>query len=348
MQSPLVGIIANPVSARDIRRVVANASSLQIADRANIVLRALAALAAAGVTDVVMMPDIGGIRSYVMRGIEHSRRCGETRFPRLSFLEMPVSGTVEDTRRAARLMSAAAVAVIVVLGGDGTHRAVVTECGTVPIAGISTGTNNAFPLHREPTITGLAAGLAAAGKIPKEIAYSFNKKIEVALDGGTPEIALVDVALVTDRYLGARAIWRSETIRELFVTFADPEVIGLAAIAGLLEPIARDEPGGMMVRLAPPALAPTVVHAPIGPGLVEPVGVENWRRMPAGIPFTPTLAAGAVALDGERELVFDAHQALAVTVIDNAFRTVDVSAVMRFASTRGLMHVSGQLAACTA
>ena len=49
MQSPLVGIIANPVSARDIRRVVANASSLQIADRANIVLRALAALAAAGV-----------------------------------------------------------------------------------------------------------------------------------------------------------------------------------------------------------------------------------------------------------------------------------------------------------
>jgi predicted polyphosphate/ATP-dependent NAD kinase len=234
MQSPLVGIIANPVSARDIRRVVANASSLQIADRANIVLRALAALAAAGVTDVVMMPDMSGIRSHVMRGIEHSRRCGEARFPRLSFLEMPVSGTVEDTRRAARLMSAAGVAVIVVLGGDGTHRAVVTECGTVPIAGISTGTNNAFPLHREPTITGLAAGLAATGKVPKEIAYGFNKKIEVALDGGAPEIALVDVALVTDRYLGARAIWRGETVRELFVTFADPEVIGLAAIAGLL------------------------------------------------------------------------------------------------------------------
>ena len=135
MQPPLVGIIANPVSARDIRRVVANASSLQIVDRANIVLRALAALAAAGVTDVVMMPDMSGIRSHVMRGIEHSRRCGEARFPRLSFLEMPVSGTVEDTRRAARLMSAAGVAVIVVLGGDGTHRAVVTECGTVPIAG---------------------------------------------------------------------------------------------------------------------------------------------------------------------------------------------------------------------
>ena len=46
---PLVGIIANPVSARDIRRVIANASSLQITDRANIVLRVLASLKAVGV-----------------------------------------------------------------------------------------------------------------------------------------------------------------------------------------------------------------------------------------------------------------------------------------------------------
>ncbi len=55
--SPLVGIIANPVSARDIRRVVTHAGSLQIADRAGIVLRALAALAAGGVGRVVMMPE---------------------------------------------------------------------------------------------------------------------------------------------------------------------------------------------------------------------------------------------------------------------------------------------------
>src|SRR5262245_7414155 len=50
---PLVGIIANPVSARDIRRVVANASSLQITDRANFVLRVLACLRACGIRDVL-------------------------------------------------------------------------------------------------------------------------------------------------------------------------------------------------------------------------------------------------------------------------------------------------------
>ena len=49
MAGPVVGIIANPVSARDIRRVIANAGSLQITDRANIVLRILAGLAAAGI-----------------------------------------------------------------------------------------------------------------------------------------------------------------------------------------------------------------------------------------------------------------------------------------------------------
>ena len=48
-----VGIIANPVSARDIRRVIANATSLQITDRANIVLRVLTCLKAAGVGDKV-------------------------------------------------------------------------------------------------------------------------------------------------------------------------------------------------------------------------------------------------------------------------------------------------------
>lgn len=336
--SPLVGIIANPVSARDIRRVVANASSLQLADRANIVLRALAALCATGIEHVVMMPDAGGIRGHVVRGLDRSAHLGEGRFPRVSFLDMKPAGTVDDTRRAARMMAASGVAAIIVLGGDGTHRAVVAECGDVPVAGISTGTNNAFPEHREPTITGLATGLAVSGRVPKAIAFMANKLIEVRTDDAPPEVALVDVAFVTDRWVGARALWRTATFRELFVTFADPEVIGMASIAGLIEPIGRTEPGGMMVRLCQAGLAPMEVRAPIAPGLIEPIGIEDWRRMPAGVPFAPSLPAGAIALDGERELFFDAHQTVSVVLHDNAFRTVDVSSVMRFAAARGLMR----------
>ena len=178
--TPTVGIIANPASARDIRRVVASATGLQIADRANIVLRVLAALACCGIEHVLMMPEAGGIRGHVVRGIERSRNQREKRYPRVAFLDMPVTGTVEDTRRAARLMRSAEVACIVVLGGDGTHRAVASGCGRVPIAGISTGTNNAFPDHREPTITGLAAGLAVAERIPEHVAFCANKRLDVA------------------------------------------------------------------------------------------------------------------------------------------------------------------------
>ena len=42
---PTIGVIANPVSARDIRRVVATAANLQITDRVNIVLRVLSSAA---------------------------------------------------------------------------------------------------------------------------------------------------------------------------------------------------------------------------------------------------------------------------------------------------------------
>nr|WP_249122815.1 MULTISPECIES: NAD(+)/NADH kinase [unclassified Bradyrhizobium] len=335
--TPIVGIIANPVSARDIRRVVANASSLQIADRANILLRVLAALAACGVSQVLMMPERGGIAGHVLRGIARARPQDGAHFPAVNWLDMPVTGTAEDSRTAARLLRKAGAAAIVVLGGDGTHRAVVSQCGSVPIAGISTGTNNAFPEHREPTITGLAAGLAATGMVPRSAALVPNKIIEVAA-GRITDIALVDVAFVTDGFVGARAVWRMDTLRELFVTFADPEVIGLAAIAGLIEPVSRRQSGGLMVRFAPTAAAPTVLSAPIAPGMIAPIGIDDWRLMPAGVPFAPTLRSGSIALDGERELSFTARDEVAVTLRDGAFHTIDVAAVMKFAALNGLLR----------
>ncbi|PWC91035.1 NAD(+)/NADH kinase [Azospirillum sp. TSO5] len=342
--APVVGIVANPVSARDIRRVVANATSLQIADRANILLRVLAALHACGVRDVLMMPENGGIRAHVDRGMMRARSRGEDIYPALHPVSMPITGTVADTHRATAEMRQAGVSALVVLGGDGTHRAVAAECGTVPIAGISTGTNNAFPEHREPTITGLATGLAVTGRVPPHIAFAANKRIDVSLDRGAnggvvTEMALVDVALVTERYIGARALWRTENFRELYVTFADPEVIGMSAIAGLLEPIGRDESGGLMVRLSPDGNCrrSTTLHAPIAPGMMAQVGVTDWRRMPADVAFVPEVTAGSIALDGERELSFTERDRLSLTLRDDAFRTVNVAAVMRHAGQNRLL-----------
>ena len=150
-RSIAVGIIANPVSARDIRRVISNATALQITDRANIVLRVLSCLKTCGVHRVYLMPENGGIRHHVRRGADRAESQGLKQFPCLEYLDYKISGTVEDTFRAARIIQEICVSAIVVLGGDATHRAVVTACGDVTIAGLSTGTNNAFPEHREPT-----------------------------------------------------------------------------------------------------------------------------------------------------------------------------------------------------
>ena len=342
-----VGLVANPFSARDIRRVIANAASLQLTDRANIVLRVLACLGACGVSEVLAMPERAGIRAHVDRGLERAMNTGAERFAPVRHLDFPVTGTVEDTRRAVRAMVAEGVEAIVVLGGDGTHRAVAMDCGRTPIACVSTGTNNAFPDHREPTVTGLATGLAVTGRVPPEVAYTSNKRLLVTINGTEHHPALVDVALVAERVVGARALWRPESLRELYVTFANPSVIGLSAIAGFLEPVGRRERDGVMVEIGPPAAEDRArgagsgvrLDVPIAPGWLRTIDVRGWRRLPPRSPRTPLLRAGMIAFDGEREVGFTEEDDVRIVLEPDAVRTVDVEACMNYAARHGLFRV---------
>jgi predicted polyphosphate/ATP-dependent NAD kinase len=284
-----------------------------------------------------MMPENGGIRHHVRRGIDRAENQRTGEFPYLSHLDWKITGTVADTMRAARDMKELGVAAIVVLGGDGTHRAVVSTCGDVPIAGISTGTNNAFPEHREPTITGLAVGLAVTGKVPPRVAFSGNKQLVVKV-GDQREIALVDVAVVTERYVGARALWRTDTFRELFVTFANPEVIGMSAIAGLVSPVTRAEPFGLHVKLGTGRETKFAVNTPIAPGFIRGVGIRGYKKMRAAHAVLPEIGGGSLALDGERELSFAEKDDVSITLETGAFRTVNVSACMQYAAKKGLMR----------
>jgi predicted polyphosphate/ATP-dependent NAD kinase len=339
--APSIGIIANPVSARDIRRVIANASNLQIADRVNIVLRILTTVASLGVPRVLMMPDRGGIRAMLQRQLGRERNLHHT-FPEVEFLDMEPTSTVEDTFLAARMMRAAGVRSIVVLGGDGTHRAVLRECNDVPIAGLSTGTNNAFPEMRESTITAMAVGLYATGRLTSEQALVQNKLLAISInEGERRDIALVDAVISTDRYIGARALWKTESLSALYLTFADPQAIGLSAIGGLLHPVGRREAGGLAVHLSDdPATRRLLLRAPIAPGMVREVGIAHWEPMPAGQPFPVALQAGVVALDGEREMAFDAGDRVRITLRENAFPTVDVARCMQTAAREGLFRLS--------
>ena len=137
MNPPLVGIIANPVSARDIRRIISHAGNMTIPDRANIVLRLLAGLAATGVQKVVMMPENSGIIVHLLRGLERAARQGGDDFPELDILEMPVTGKAADSSLASKIMREMDVSAIIILGGDGTNRVVVAECKNIPVASVS-------------------------------------------------------------------------------------------------------------------------------------------------------------------------------------------------------------------
>ena len=334
---PVIGIIANPVSARDIRRIVAYAGNLQITDRANIVLRLLAGLGAVGIERVVMMPENAGIRAHVMRGLQRSTNLSEGRFPQVDYLEMAVSASSDDSVEAARQMHEAGVAAIIVLGGDGTHRAVVSACGDLPIAGVSTGTNNAFPKFQEPTTVGMAVGLAVTDASLGDAAFRDNKLLEVDVSGQR-EIALVDVAVVAERYVGARALWRAQNFKELYVSFAETEVIGMSVIAGLLDPVDRDTPEGRCVRFDSSDTPKYELQAPIAPGVIETVGIESWYPLRPDIPCAIDIPQGSIAFDGERELSFSRDDRPTVTLRTKAFRTVDVAACMQGSARARLLR----------
>ena len=157
-----VGIVANPASGRDIRRLVAGASVFGNADKAGMVFRLLAGLGAAGVERALMLPAGDGLSSTLHRQLDapHAPTTrAASRSSRSSTSRL--TSTADDTTRAVELMCARGVDAIAVLGGDGTHRVVARACGDVPICALSTGTNNVFPEMREATVAGIATGLVA-------------------------------------------------------------------------------------------------------------------------------------------------------------------------------------------
>lgn len=331
-----IGIVANPASGRDIRRLTAKASVFPTAEKANMVQRMLGAFGSMGVARVLMMPDRTGIAAGVLRALDNHRAERLPPWPRVEFVDLDPTDSPADTVAAVRAMHAAGVDAIVVLGGDGTHRVVAADCGEIPLATLSTGTNNAFPELREATLTGLAAALVATGRVPLAAAARRNKLLRVTA-GGREEIALVDVCVTRHAHVGARAVWDSASITELFVTFAEPAAIGLSAIAAMLQPVGRDDDHGYFVRCAPVGGARREVIAAIAPGIVAPVGIAEAGWMEPGVAYPIRTPGGTVALDGEREIELVGGMEASVRLDAAGPLTVDVPATLEWAVRAGVM-----------
>jgi predicted polyphosphate/ATP-dependent NAD kinase len=338
----VIGIVANPLSGRDIRRLVARASVFPMAEKAAMILRMLAPFGTLGIDRVLLNTDMGGISAAVLRAVRAHRPDRDPPWPEVQFLEDdPITQSADDTTLAVRRMAALGARVIICLGGDGTARVAAGACGDVPLLPLSTGTNNVFPELREATVAGLAAGLIATGALPPHSTTTRRPVLEVVA-GGRREIALVDVALCASGHVGSRALWDPAALRELYCSFAEPDAIGLSSIPGLLCPSGRNEPDGIALTLGPAAESPFVVHAPIAPGLVAPVGVRSWKPLRSGETIEVGSRSGVLSVDGEREIELDGGPAPTVRLRADGPRCVDVHRALALAAQEGLLSTSSR------
>ena len=294
--------------------------------------RLLGALTVCGVDEAWMMPDKGGIASVIKRFVQTPE--GKRQLP-VYFTDTDVMDTPEDTRLSVRAMVAAGIRAIIVLGGDGTHRLVAEECGDIPMATLSTGTNNSFPEMREATLSGLAAGLVATGRLNLDDVTRREKRLLVDVNGEIKGMALVDACICADMFIAAKAVWQVEQLRELYVTFASSEAIGLSSIASLVHPVGRDEDHGLGMQMDPEANQKVI--APVAPGLFAQLGIERWDELQLGSTWTPTIDRGVIALDGEREIEFRAVDNVRLSLDRFGPSVIDVSKALGVAAKHGIM-----------
>ena len=316
-----VGIIANPAAGKDIRRIVAQGRFVPNHEKVNILKRVLAGMDAVGVDRALFLPDSGGLGRSALDGAKLGLNA--------EFLDLTVFHAEIDSTRAGRAMREAGVDCIVTLGGDGTNRAVATECGDVPLLPISTGTNNVFPTMIEGTIAGMAAGAVATGAVDADAATYRHSRLNVFVDGEYRDMALVDVAVSKERFVGARAIWDMATLHQLFLTRANVTSIGLSSIGARLRQVAPDAHAGLHLRFGPGGDS---ALAPVSPGSVERVDVAEWSVMRPGEDAIPVaLRPATIALDGERAFSLPPEARVGVRLSADGPRVVDAEKALALA-----------------
>jgi predicted polyphosphate/ATP-dependent NAD kinase len=323
-----VGIIANPASGRDIRRLVAHGSVFDNDQKVGIVRRALLGLEAAGVERVWIMPDAFGIGGKALEGLSLALD--------VSLLSLPLTFTQDDSTRAAARMADAGVRCLLVLGGDGTIRVVAKTSGPVPLVAISTGTNNVFPSMIEGTVAGLAAGLVARGLADDAVRTA--PRLDIIRAGSLVDIALVDTAVYEAQLVGSRAMWDASKIKEVVLTGAEAGSIGLSSIGAHL-PGANHRPGqGLYLKMGTGGRR---VLAPIAPGVLRVVPVIEHRALKPGDEVTVASTRCVLALDGEREIALRPGEVVAIRLSAGGPRVVDVRRAVEIAARAGVFVRDG-------
>jgi hypothetical protein len=324
-----VGLIVNPSAGRDIRRLTGGASVVDNYAKRSTTVCVLDGLTAVAETPTVeIMPDKTGIAEHAVGEAPAGMAVSE--------VDMSIEESAADTRRAAAHFRETADAVVV-LGGDGTSRDTALGLGDVPLVSVSTGTNNVVPTPVDGTVAGAAAAVIAGGLVDPDAVITRHGRIDVHADDVNGEKRLTGLATVgiTDRsFVGTRAIVDPTELLGGVVTRAHPAAIGLTSVAGCVEPLAPDDPGGIALRLGDPEETPTSVRAVLAPGMTTTVGLQSHEILGWDEPATFEIEDSVIGADGEREVeLVDATVTMTPTA--NGPRLVDVDAALEAASATG-------------
>lgn len=329
---PTVGIIANPLAGKDVRRLTSGATPVSDAVKIGAIRRAVVGALEGGAEQVLISGDRARLGERALEGF--------ATVGHVDVLEPHGWHTGRDSQLTAAQFRDAGVGAVVALGGDGTQRDVAKGWRDVRLVPLAVGTNNVFPLQMEATVAGFAAGAVASDELLAAKVTSRAKIIDVAREGSrSAEVALVDVCLVRGAFLGARAIWDSASVSEIVAAIAEPDSVGLSAIAAAVAPVGRHDAGGAHVCLRCPshnthgARSGRWVRAAVMPGSYSDIHIAQCERLGFGQAVV-LHGPGVLTLDGEREVVLSPGERAEVAVNPDGPQVIDAGAAVAAAQRR--------------
>ena len=319
-----LAICVNPMSGRDVRRLAARASNMTHEAKRDIVARVAAGADAVGVTDIYVTREPFRIASLALQHMELKAR--------VHILEHPIANDATDTERAVQAFLAAGCDTLVSLGGDGTNRAIVRSAADINLVALSTGTNNVFPQLLEPTVAGMVAGFAAAGRLPRDALARRAKVLRVRCSDGVTDVGLIDAALLRNDFVGNFLPFDADRLVRILLTRAEPDAVGMAPIGGYVDPVSAADDCGLLVEMGPGRR----FLAPLSPGLFRQVSVSAHSRLPLD---TPVVFHGpaVLALDGDRDHKLSDGRTATIVIRRDGPWVFDVRASMHHAVTHGMI-----------
>ncbi|MDE0910842.1 MAG: NAD(+)/NADH kinase [Myxococcota bacterium] len=327
-----VGIIANPMSGKDVRRLAARASRVTSENKRDLVSRAVIGCAATGVERILLVREPMRIAQSAVEGMRIEAS--------IEFLDIGAKLDASDTQRAALMMREQGCGAVIVLGGDGTSRAIAQVWPDAPLIPISTGTNNVFPMMVEATLAGAAAGLVATGGVTLEEVSQPAKVVHLERPGGEQTLAVIDAVRLEGDKVGNMMPVDPGLIREVVLARAEAASVGMSPIGGLLEPCGADDDFGVLVRCVPHSEGGQTLRVPISPGLFQTVHIGEVRKIALGEKIT-IKGPGVFAFDGDREIMLEADDTIEVSVRRDGPRVIEPGKAMTLAAQRGLLSGRG-------